>query len=169
MADVTIEATDFETVFMANMWRSTVADGAQQLSAALQSEIPVEPNRFIERDGRIAACLSPGRYLILADAGTLYERVREQCDPELISMVQLDHSREAFRLEGQQAAKLLMKGVAIDLDETRFPVGSLFQSSIHDIGLTALKRGSSSFDLLVYNSFADSFCHWLFDAAMEFS
>ncbi|ANU06432.1 sarcosine oxidase subunit gamma [Paraurantiacibacter namhicola] len=169
MADIAIEPIAFKSLFMASLWRGTAPAGAAQLESALNCALPDKPNRFTEKDGIVAACLIPGRYLLLAETGQLYPAAAGNCDPALVSLVQLDHSRKAFRVSGPQAARLLMKGVAIDLDEAAFPAGSLFQSSIHDIGVVGLRRGASSFDLLVYTSFADSFEHWLRDAAMEFS
>lgn len=169
MAEIVIEPIRFESTFMASLWRESAADAKSQLAGALGCTLSDRPNRFAEQDGRIAACLSPGRHLVLSETGQLFASVAERCDASLVSLVQLDHSREAYRVSGTHAARLLMKGVAIDLDEQAFPVGSLFQSSIHDIGVTALRRERSSFDLLVYKSFSSSFHNWLADAAMEFS
>ena len=169
MADIAIEPATFQTAFIVSMWRDSAAEAVAQLEAALGFDLPKQPNQFTEESGCIAACLSPGRYLVLATSDQLYPSVAARCDAGSVSLVQLDHSREAFRISGRRAARLLMKGVAIDLDENAFPVGSLFQSSIHDIGVAGFRRGASSFDLLVYKSFAHSFEHWLRDAAMEFS
>ncbi|WP_299193621.1 sarcosine oxidase subunit gamma family protein [uncultured Erythrobacter sp.] len=169
MVEILIEPVSYRSTFAANMWRESAVEAAVQLETDLGLAVPRQPNRFTEDEGKIAACLSPGRYLVLAENSQIFLKVAQSCDAGLISLVQLDHSREAFRLSGKQAARLLMKGVAIDLDESAFPVGSLFQSSIHDIGVIALRREASSFDLLVYKSFGVSFHHWLQDAAMEFS
>lgn len=169
MGDIAIDPVSIQTAFMASMWRASTAEAVAQLEAALGFDLPKQPNQFTEDNECAAACLSPGRYLVLAESDQLYPSVAACCEAGIVSLVQLDHSREAFRVSGRHAAQLLMKGVAIDLDEKVFPVGSLFQSSIHDIGVTALRRGASSFDLLVYKSFAESFRHWLDDAAMEFS
>ncbi len=169
MGDISISSISYDSIFLASMWRESEAEAITQLEAALGFSIPQQPNQFTEESGCVAACLSPGRYLVLAESSQIDPAVAEQGDAGLISLVQLDHSREVFRLSGRHAARLLMKGVAIDLDESALPVGSLFQSSIHDIGVIALRREPSSFDLLVYKSFGASFHHWLQDAAMEFS
>lgn len=169
MPDVAIEPISFPDAFVVSMWRDTLQKGSELLGHAMGFELPQEPNRFTEKGGRIAACISPGRFLVLSEGEGLEKELTELIEPEIMTLVQLGHSRESFRLSGKQSSRLLMKGVAIDLDQAAFPVGALFQSSIHDIGLTALRRGPEQFDLLVYKSFAEAFSTWLADAAMEFS
>jgi sarcosine oxidase subunit gamma len=154
---------------MVSCWPDTQTQVVKQLQDALGCQVPAKPNLFLEANERLIACVSPGRYLIISEEEPLGSTLGDNCDADLCTTVELDNSRQLFRLTGPMTAHLLMKGVAIDLDQARFPVGSMFQSAIHEIGLTALCRGPDWFDLLVYKSYSNSFAEWLDDAAMEFS
>lgn len=169
MAKVTITPLAYKTLCMVSAWPEKLGRVAEHIEATCGLAPPARPNQFSESNGRIVACLAPGRFLLLSQDEAFSSQITGQDHSDILTIVQLDHSREIFRMEGEQASRLLMKGVAIDLDENAFPVGSLFQSSIHDIAVIALRRGPHQFDVLAYKSYAASLRHWLDDAALEFS
>jgi len=168
MADLDIQKIEFSTMMMVGAWPDSLNQTVSALEAYAKCAPPLAPSRFTANDENVVACISPGRFLLISESPGLGERAMDGFEADIATVVQLNHSRSAFRLTGAKAVQLLMKGLAIDLRADAFPIGSLFQSIVHDIGVIGLRRERDCFDLLVYQSYASSFHHWLNDAAIEF-
>ena len=84
------------------------------------------------------------------------------------TVTDLSHGRTILRLEGEAAADVLAKGVAIDLDPAAFPTDRVAQSMIHHIDIVLHRLGPDAFELWVLRSFAESLAEWLLEAGAEF-
>lgn len=102
--------------------------------------------------------LGPGQWFLLADTlpGGLGDfAVSEQ-----------GHGRLRFRVEGPDAAAMLAKGTALDLDG--LAVGASAQTLVGPIGAHVTRTGAESFELLVLRSYAESLWHDLGEMAAEY-
>jgi methylglutamate dehydrogenase subunit D len=116
-------------------------------------------------DGQpLVAAIAPGRFLVRADATDLPERFAAALTAEDGAVTDLTHGRTVLRLEGDGAATVLGKCVALDLDLAAFPPGRVAQTAIHHIDVVLHRRSESSFDLWALRSFAESLAEWLLDA-----
>ena len=66
-----------------------------------------------------------------------------------------------FALSGCDAARMLQKGLPIDLSDHRFPVDHVAVSVIAHIGVIVHRAAPDLFHVATFRSFADSFHHWL--------
>ena len=80
----------------------------------------------------------------------------------------IGHGRAILRLAGRDAADVLLKGVALDLDLTAFPVGRAAATAIHHVDVTLHRRNLQIWDLWVLRGFAQDLAEWLIDAGLEF-
>lgn len=168
MANLTIASFVPAAAAMIGAWPDSLADVDAALERSLEGgEVPTIGTHASSTKGTIA-CLSPGRYLILSDEPEWVGSITASLSIDKAACVILDHSRQAYRLRGNRAADVLMKGIAVDMDEAVTSPGSVIQSSIHGVGVIALRHTSDIFDLYVYVSLADSFADWLKDAALEY-
>ena len=108
-----------------------------------------------------------GRFLIIDWDGVATAEVRS-IDAKIAAVSDVGNARSVVRLSGDLSSRLLMKGMAIDMDETVTPIGTTWQSSIQGIGVIIHRESTSSFTLLCNRGYARSFWHWLTDEGAEF-
>jgi methylglutamate dehydrogenase subunit D len=119
-------------------------------------------------DGQVlVAAIAPGRFLVTADASDLPERFAAALIAQDGVVTDLTHGRSVLRIEGDGAAAILGKCVAVDLDLAAFPPGRVAQTAIHHIDVVLHRSDVSSFDLWALRSFAESLAEWLLDAGAE--
>lgn len=111
--------------------------------------------------------LAPGRFLVESRDPRLTTQLEEQIPPALGAVTDLSHARIAIRISGPEAARVLNKGLALDLDPAAFPPLKVAQSAIHEVGVVVRRLSAETFDLYVYRGFALSFWDWLTEAAAE--
>lgn len=112
------------------------------------------------------AAIAPGRFLVSGAAPDLAPRFEAAIPSADGAVTDLSHGRTILRLEGDAAA-LLSRCVAIDLDESAFPQGRVAQTAIHHIDVVVHRLKRASFDLWVPRSFAAALTEWLLDAGAE--
>lgn len=89
-----------------------------------------------------------------------------QLDAEDGHLIDIGHSRTVLSLSGEAAQSVLQAGIAVDLHEAQFSVGSVLHSSlaIHTpISLHRLQE--QHFELYVYRSYAQHTLEWLLAAS----
>lgn len=114
-----------------------------------------------------AFAFAPGRFLVVSDEEGLAEKFTQAVDTDTGTVTDLSHGRTAIRIAGPRAQWVLAKLFAIDFALPSFPVGTGISTVHHDIFTQIQRRGSDSFDLYVFRSFARSFWHSLCRASEE--
>ena len=100
----------------------------------------------------------PGQWFLLGEA--LPEGL------EGFAVSEQGHGRLRIALEGPDAAALLAKGTALDLDALE--VGASAQTLIGPIGAHVTRTGARRFELIVLRSYAESLWHDLGEMAAEY-
>ena len=118
--------------------------------------------------GATVAAVAPGRYLIAAAAGDLAARFEAALPAPDGAVTDLSHGRAILRLEGEEAAAVLAKCVALDLDPREFPPARVAQTMIHHVDVLLHRTAAEAFELWALRSFAASLSEWLLDAGLEF-
>ncbi len=165
-----LEVTELRPVTMLQLdaWPDTKETLEAILGDQLKLEVPVTPGQAnVSPEGTLMV-IAPGRYLLVSDSGDITRSLSENIAVEIGVLTDLSHARAGIRISGRNAADVLLKGVAIDLDIRSFPSGSVAQSSFHHVGLTLHRKDETTFDLFVFRGFAVSFWKALTDAALEY-
>lgn len=156
------------TLLQLGAWPDTKDALETILKDLLKLAVPARPGQAaVSAEGKLLVT-GPGRYLLVSHKADLAQHLSERIDIETGVVTDLSHARAGIRISGRNAADVLLKGVAIDLDIRSFPVGSVAQSSFHHVGVTFHRTDETTFDLLVFRGFAVSFWEALTDAALEF-
>lgn len=165
---LTISELRPETMLQIGAWPRTRETLETILASSLQLSVPaVSGQAAVSAAGTLMA-IAPGRYLLVSDSSDIAQDLSEQINPEIGVITDLSHARAGIRISGSNAADVLLKGVAIDLDIRKFSVNSVAQTSFHHIGLTLHRTDDTTFELFVFRGFAISFWEALTDAALEY-
>lgn len=114
------------------------------------------------------AAVAPGCFIIAAGALDLAATFGTALPPGEAAVTDLSHGRAMLRLQGERAAAVLTKCLALDLDMSVFPPGRAAATAIHNIDVLLHRRADSAFDLLVPRSLAESLAEWILDAGLEY-
>jgi sarcosine oxidase subunit gamma len=88
--------------------------------------------------------------------------------PTLGTVTPLSHSRVRLAVAGEPVLGLLVKGIALDLHPSVFPIGCAAQTGLHHTGVLLERTAEHRFELYVLRTFAVSIWEWLIDAALPF-
>ena len=135
---------------------------------AVSGSPPPSPGNGQASAGISIAAVSPGRYFVQSQSDDLVARLRESISPEDGSVTDVSHGYVVVRIEGEAAADLLLRCIALDLDETVFPAGRVARTHVHHVDVVVHRVSATAFDLLVSRSFAESLVEWILDAGVEF-
>lgn len=117
------------------------------------------------------AWAGPGHWLARAEAaqGHAFEqRLRDEL-PGLASVTDQSDGRTIVRVGGSRAARVLAKGVMIDLHPRAFGPGDAAVTAIAHVGVQFWQVDTApTYECVVLRSFAADFWHWLIDAGKEF-
>jgi heterotetrameric sarcosine oxidase gamma subunit len=166
-ATVSLQEVRAGSILQAAAWPGSLPTVEAAIRDLLGAVVP--PLGGATADGNVTvAAIAPGRFLIATVTPDLAVRFEAALTSEDGAVTDLSHGRVILRLDGEAAAALLAKCVALDLHEAGFPSGRFAQTMIHhiDIGLHRLSR--TSFEIWVLRSFAESLAEWLLDAGLEF-
>jgi heterotetrameric sarcosine oxidase gamma subunit len=83
-------------------------------------------------------------------------------------VVDQSHGRVLLRLSGPDSIRLLMKGVAVDIAGTGFPVGVSASMAFGHLAINLSRRGERQFEIIAMRSLAESLYHDLKLAGREF-
>jgi sarcosine oxidase, subunit gamma len=123
---------------------------AQALETLLGVKVP---KKIGVTEGWIA-CLGPDEWLLRADAGTTIASGAGLP----VSITDISERSVSFIVEGPAAAKLLMAGCPLDLDQ--FSVGRTTRTVFETVEIIVVRESESRFHVEVWRSFSD----WLWTA-----
>ncbi|HWU01724.1 MAG TPA: sarcosine oxidase subunit gamma family protein [Novosphingobium sp.] len=138
---------------------------ADMLGAALGANI-APGARASHGDGITLLGTAPGQWLAYAPAAqggwadTLATRLEGTA-----GVVDQSAGYVLYTLAGADAARLLQKGLSVDMSEAAMPVDSVVVSVIAHIGVIVHRAGPATFHIAIFRSFAGAFGHWLEAAA----
>lgn len=148
-------------------WPDTVDALDQWVLAATTLALPRAPGTTRDKEGLCILNMGPGRFWIIAEE---VDPAREPGAPDMSLGVAttLSDAHALVRVEGAAAARLMMKAMAIDLNEGTTPPGRVIHSAIHHMPVTLHRLTEDCFDIYVFRGFAVSLWQWLMDAGLEF-
>jgi sarcosine oxidase subunit gamma len=86
----------------------------------------------------------------------------------LASVADQSDAYVAVRVSGPLAEPILARSVGLDLHPGAFPVGAGAVTSAAHLGLILWRQEPEVFEVLAFRSYAESFWHWLTEAALGF-
>jgi methylglutamate dehydrogenase subunit D len=161
-----------ETLTMASI--GALAGQSDALGGAIRSAygvtLPDRPGR-VEGNAIAFVWAGPGQWLAIADRGASRDLEVELklALPGLASIVDHSDGRVVIRISGPRARDVLAKGVPIDLDPRAFRPGDAAITHASHIGVILWQIDDApTYEVALFRSYADSFAHWIEDAAAEF-
>lgn len=141
------------------------------IRAAYHVELPNGAGR-VEGDGIAFVWAGPDHWLAVAERGDGRDLEAElkRTLAGIASVVDQSDGRIVVRISGPHARAVLAKGVPIDLHPRAFGPGSVAITHASHIGVILWRTDDApTYEAALFRSYADSFAHWLFEAAAEFA
>ncbi len=161
---VTLREVPAGTILRLQAWPYTVGALQRVATELLGVEAPPLGHAATNFETSLIAA-APGCFYVTGLAADIAWLVREAVPPADAAITDLSHGRALLALEGEAAAEVLQKCVAIDL--SAFPPGRAAQTMIHHIDVLIERRAEGEFRLMVLRSFAEALAEWLLDAGLE--
>jgi sarcosine oxidase, subunit gamma len=117
-------------------------------------------------------CVGPTDWLVLAadpDATPWLHRLDALFQGSTFRATDVSQALIRIQIEGPEVRDLLAKGCALDLHPPLFPPGRSARTRFAGMPVIVHCTGTSTFELVVTQSYADYLLAWLDDAALEFS
>ncbi|MEX0990541.1 MAG: sarcosine oxidase subunit gamma family protein [Actinomycetota bacterium] len=127
-------------------------------SIAGSLELPLEPNTFLERDGRVTLWLGPDEWLVVAPHErfpSLATDLDRALAPRHRSVVDVSANRVVLQLRGPDALDALATGCPIDLHPRAWTAGQCAQTLAMDTQAILVHLGHETSWVLVRPSFAE--------------
>ena len=140
---------------------------AGRIGAALGLVAPTSPARTVGSDGSSLIGVGEGSWLAYADDVPVFwaDELRRRLNG-LASVSDQSSAYVLLRLQGEDARSLLQRGMPIDLHADVFGPDSAATTVISHIGAIVWQLDHRpTYDVATFRSFADSFRHWLDQAA----
>ncbi len=96
-----------------------------------------------------------------------YTELKQQLEG-LASLTDQSHGRVVLRISGPKSRAVLAKGTAVDLHESKFPIGKSALTQMAHVSVHLTRSGDNEFTLSVFRGFSESFWQWLVSQAGEF-
>jgi sarcosine oxidase subunit gamma len=141
------------------------------IRAAYGVELPSGAGR-VEGNGIAFVWAGPDHWLAVAERGVSRDLEAELKSrlAGIASVVDQSDGRIVVRISGPHARDVLAKGVPIDLHPRAFSPGSVVITHASHIGVILWQTDDApTYEAALFRSYADSFTHWLFEAAAEFA
>lgn len=169
VAPVTVVLRPPFSLLQVSAFRSTVQHAGARLADLLALELPA-PNRYSGPVQCNLRAVGPGVWQVLADPGAAPEVAALRAAlAGVASVVDLGHARIGLQVRGPAAARTMAKFCQLDLEETRFPVGSATLTGWGSVGIGLARTGNApDFELLLPRAYACSLFEALVDAGREF-
>jgi len=165
---IIINKFSFNSTVVIKAWPDSLEQVISILSRYLNADQLPTLGRFNHYSDIYCAALTPGQFMVLSNNDDLHCELSALFSPEIAAVVDVSHSRSGLELKGKNVAKLLNKGLAINLDDDHLPPGSILQSTIHAIGIILIKSTSEHYSLFSYSSFSESLLEWVIDSSLEY-
>ena len=148
------------------------------ITKVLGLELPTDVNTVSGRiDGIYTLCLGPDEWLIVTPSNkeqNLYSELTQALEQLHTSINLVGESRTLIRLSGLYARNVLAKGCSVDLHPRVFKPGKCAQTilgrsdiTVHQVADEA-GTNATTYDIIVFRSFAEYVWTWLEDAAREY-
>ena len=115
--------------------------------------------------------VSPGQLFVVgdktltyADTMALADKIKARAD-----IVDQSHGRVRILLQGRQAARVLVKGTAVDVAPQAFLIGQSAMTLMGHIGAHITRTGEDRFEIIVLRGFAESLWDDLNQMSREFN
>ncbi|MBO88999.1 MAG: hypothetical protein CMP14_05715 [Rickettsiales bacterium] len=108
------------------------------------------------------------RLWFTADDRDLISRFDGCVTDEEAMLLELSDSRTILRIKGGAARRVLMKGVAVDLHTSVFPMQAIAHTMVEHAGVLLHRVGPEAFELYVPRSYAVNIWQWLTKSSAEF-
>ena len=132
--------------------------------------IAPQPCRSVTAGAFSALWLGPDEWLLIwpADnAGFDRASLESALTDGSGSLTDVSYRDLSFDIEGPSAALLLNAAIALDLDESTFPVGMCCRTAFAKIGVLLWRRGATSYQMSTGRSFAPYLIGMLREAARD--
>ena len=147
------------------------ADAMKRASDCVGVSLPTQPLNSIEADGTRVHWVAPDEWYVLMPrekAAGFEMAFRDAMSGLHYSIVDVSGGQRVLSLSGQGAREVLMKGAAVDVHDSAFPVGKVVGTAIAKSSGMIVRTGENSYELLIRRSFANYLWDWLSDASQEF-
>ncbi len=163
---VTLGEAPVRALVQVQAWPITAQAVTDALATLPLGEIP-PIGKASDRGSYLVAYVAPGRFMVTGPDADLPTRLTDLIPASAGAVTDLSHGRAILSLEGEAAADVLQKCVALDLADAAFPVGRVAATMIHHIDVLMIRRRRTRFDLWVLRSLAEALAEWLLDAGLE--
>jgi len=161
---VSLSEVSAGTILRVQTWPDT-ADAFRRVARdVIDIEAPPLGSAATKSDVTVAA-LAPSTYVVSGLHEEMAWLVQEALSASDAAVTDWSHGRTLLSLQGEAAAHVLQKCVAIDL--AAFPPGRAAATMIHHIDVLILRPAETEFRLLVLRSLAEALAEWLLDAGLE--
>jgi heterotetrameric sarcosine oxidase gamma subunit len=114
--------------------------------------------------GGSLCAIGAGRFFLFTGSEGTAATFRTAFSSSDAAVTDISHGRTILHLEGDAAAELLSRCVALDLDTAAFPPGRVAQTAIHHVDVLIHRLTESRFEIWALRSFAESLAEWILDA-----
>jgi len=163
--DVTLKARLPRNLLQVGAWPESMEAIAKEFISMAGDSFSTRPGGSIATDDLIVMMIAPGSFLVEGEEPDIADGLLEIVSPDLGTVTDLTGARVALSVAGTGAERVLSRGLAIDLTQEEFPVRSVAQSAIGEIGLIMRRVHLQEFELYVYRSFANALWDWLKEAS----
>lgn len=141
------------------------------IKLAFGVELPKTPVR-VEAKGVAFLWCGPDQWLAVSErgAGRDLEQDLKPLLAGIASVVDQSDGRAVVRISGAHARDVLAKGMPIDLHPRAFKPNGVAITHASHIGVIIWQIDDApTYEIAMFRSYADSFTHWLKDAAAEYT
>lgn len=167
-SSIVINKISFKSSVMIKTWPDQLSLCDDIISKFIGLEKMPVTGKFLQISDGYITCIAPGQYIVFSNNDKYYTEISALINSDIASLTDISHSRSGLTINGDQASDLLNKGLAIDLSNDNFPVGSATISTIHSIGVLFFKVENNNYMIFSYSSFSNSFFEWVIDCAKEY-
>lgn len=133
------------------------------------ASLPATIGEFAASSGRIAACIGPDEWFLiapLADQDAIEAAFADLYRTTIHSLVDVGHREVGIVVEGHEAANALQSSIAADINA--MPVGSARRTIIDRVQIILIREAEDRFRVEVWHSFADHVWHLLAGICREY-
>lgn len=117
--------------------------------------LPAKVGGASDKGDILSICLGPDEWFVSAPAAKALSKTMDKVSKtHMMSAVDISHRNVALLLSGPGALTALRAGIASDVDEAAFPVGSAMRTMFESAPVLIYRLGPSEFHIECWRSFA---------------